>query len=127
MDGLKFIKQLRDVHKVIPNEADYNVADVLFKDGNAGMIINGDWSLGDYTKALGDKMGVAPVPTINGKPYTEMTAGKYFMVSTAAAADPGPAALRLPMRQAACRTIATTTGFTPESAPAIAGTWPQRR
>jgi maltose-binding protein MalE len=32
-------------------------------------------------------MGVAPVPSINGKPYTEMTAGKYFMVSTAAAAD----------------------------------------
>jgi arabinogalactan oligomer/maltooligosaccharide transport system substrate-binding protein len=57
------------------------------KDGKAAMIINGDWSLGDYTKAIGDKMGVAPVPTINGKPYTEMTAGKYFMVSKAVLDD----------------------------------------
>jgi len=58
------------------------------KDGKAAMIINGDWSLGDYTKALGDKMGVAPVPTINGNPYTEMTAGKYFMVSNVVLDDP---------------------------------------
>ena len=51
------------------------------------MIINGDWSLGDYTTALGDNLGVAPVPTINGNPYTEMTAGKYFMVSNAVLDD----------------------------------------
>jgi len=63
VDGLKFIKQLRDVHKVIPNEADYNVADVLFKDGNAGMIINGDWSWAGYLNA-GLDIGVAPLPRI---------------------------------------------------------------
>lgn len=57
------------------------------KEGKAAMIINGEWSLGDYTAALGDKMGVAPVPAINGKPYTEMTAGKYFMVSKAVLDD----------------------------------------
>ncbi|MFH2038209.1 MAG: extracellular solute-binding protein, partial [Chloroflexota bacterium] len=33
-------------------------------------------------------MGVAPVPTINGKPYTEMTAGKYFMVAKPVLDDP---------------------------------------
>jgi arabinogalactan oligomer/maltooligosaccharide transport system substrate-binding protein len=84
---LTFVASLK-TDGVVPAECDYNCADTLMKDGKAAMIINGDWSLGDYTKALGDKMGVAPVPTINGKPYTEMTAGKYFMVSTAAAADP---------------------------------------
>jgi len=83
---LTFVASLK-TDGVVPAECDYNCADTLMKDGKAAMIINGDWSLGDYTKALGDKMGVAPVPTINGKPYTEMTAGKYFMVSTAAAAD----------------------------------------
>ncbi|MCQ3947840.1 MAG: ABC transporter substrate-binding protein [Anaerolineae bacterium] len=83
---LTFVSQLK-TDGVVPAECDYNCADTLMKDGKAAMIINGDWSLGDYTKALGDKMGVAPVPSINGKPYTEMTAGKYFMVSTAAAAD----------------------------------------
>ncbi len=64
IDGLKFIKRLRDVEKIIPNEADYNVADILFKDGNAGMIINGDWSWAGYQNA-GLDIGVAPLPRIS--------------------------------------------------------------
>lgn len=79
-DYLAFVGKLK-TDGVVPAECDYNCADTLMKDGKAAMIINGDWSLGDYTKALGDKMGVAPVPSINGKPFTEMTAGKYFMVA----------------------------------------------
>lgn len=63
IDGLAFVKALRDVHGIIPNEADYNVADMLFKDGHAGMIINGDWSWVDYRKAKID-FGVAPLPRI---------------------------------------------------------------
>ena len=63
VDGLKFIKRLRDEDRIIPNEADYNVADILFKDGNAGMIINGDWSWAGYQKA-GLDIGVAPLPKI---------------------------------------------------------------
>jgi maltose-binding protein MalE len=64
IDGLKFIKRLRDLEKIIPNEADYNVADILFKDGNAGMIINGDWSWAGYQNA-GLDIGVAPLPQIS--------------------------------------------------------------
>jgi maltose-binding protein MalE len=63
IDGLEFVKALRDVYGIIPNEADYNVADMLFKDGHAGMIINGDWSWVDYRKA-GIDFGVAPLPRI---------------------------------------------------------------
>jgi maltose-binding protein MalE len=63
IDGLKFIKELRDVDRIIPNEADYEIADLLFKDGNAGMIINGDWSWAGYQKA-GVDIGVAPLPKI---------------------------------------------------------------
>jgi arabinogalactan oligomer/maltooligosaccharide transport system substrate-binding protein len=84
---LTFVAKLK-TDGVVPAECDYNCADTLMKDGKAAMIINGDWSLGDYTKALGDKMGVAPVPPINGKPFTQMTAGKYFMVSNAVLDDP---------------------------------------
>jgi arabinogalactan oligomer/maltooligosaccharide transport system substrate-binding protein len=82
IDYLTFVASLK-TDGVVPQECDYNCADTLMKDGKAAMIINGDWSLGDYTKAIGDNMGVAPVPPINGKPYTEMTAGKYFMVAKA--------------------------------------------
>ena len=84
---LTFVAKLK-TDGVVPAECDYNCADTLMKDGKAAMIINGDWSLGDYTKALGDKMGVAPVPPINGRPFTEMTAGKYFMVAKPVLDDP---------------------------------------
>ncbi len=86
VDYLTFVSSLK-TDGVVPAECDYNCADTLMKEGKAAMIINGDWSLGDYTTALGDNLGVAPVPTINGNPYTEMTAGKYFMVSNAVLDD----------------------------------------
>jgi len=63
IDALNFIRDLRDRYKIIPNEADYEIADLLFKDGNAGMIINGDWSWAGYQKA-GIDFGVAPLPKI---------------------------------------------------------------
>jgi len=63
IDGLRFIKDLRDRYRIIPGEADYNIADILFKDGKAAMIINGDWSWAGYQKA-GIRFGVAPLPRI---------------------------------------------------------------
>jgi len=63
VDGLKFIRDLRDRYRIIPGEADYNIADILFKDGKSGMIINGDWSWAGYKKA-GIEFGVAPLPKI---------------------------------------------------------------
>jgi len=64
VDGLKFIKDLRDKYKIIPNESDYEISDLLFKDGKVGMIINGDWSWSGYEKA-GIDFGVAPLPKIS--------------------------------------------------------------
>jgi len=61
--ALKYIRSLRDEHKIIPNEADYEIADALFKDGKAAMIINGDWSWAGY-KDLGMDIGVTPIPKI---------------------------------------------------------------
>jgi len=44
--------------------------------------VNGDWSLGDYKTALGDKLGVAPLPMVKstGKYPAPYTSGVYFMV-----------------------------------------------
>ncbi len=63
VDALQFIMDLRNKHKIIPGEADYNIADVLFKEGKAAMIVNGDWSWASYQKA-GMNIGVAPLPKI---------------------------------------------------------------
>jgi arabinogalactan oligomer/maltooligosaccharide transport system permease protein len=63
VNGLKFIQKLRDSLKIIPVESDYNIADILFKDGRSAMIVNGDWSWAGYEKA-GIDFGVAPLPQI---------------------------------------------------------------
>jgi arabinogalactan oligomer/maltooligosaccharide transport system substrate-binding protein len=79
--ALHFMYDLKYMSKVMPNEADYNGADGLFKSGKAAFIINGDWTLGAYAEAFPDKLGVGPIPMITGHedphPYT---AGAFFMV-----------------------------------------------
>lgn len=62
--GFDFIKSLRDEYKIIPKECDYEIANALFKDGKAAMIINGDWSWGDYQQA-GIDFGIVPLPTVS--------------------------------------------------------------
>jgi maltose-binding protein MalE len=82
IDGLKFIKRIRDTEHIIPNEADYEIADLLFKDGKAGMIINGDWSWAGYLKA-GVDIGVAPLPKISttGQWCGTMVSPKGFSIN----------------------------------------------
>jgi arabinogalactan oligomer/maltooligosaccharide transport system substrate-binding protein len=86
--ALNFMKQLKFTDKIMPNEADYNGADGLFKGGKAAFIINGDWTLGAYADAFKDKLGLGPIPKVpggeNGKPYV---AGAFFMVGADVAKD----------------------------------------
>lgn len=63
IEALNFVRRLRDTEKIVPNEADYEIADALFKDGKAAMLINGDWSWAGY-KRRGIDIGVAPLPKI---------------------------------------------------------------
>lgn len=60
----QFILDLRDKHKIIPKECDYETANALFKQGKAAMLINGDWSWGDYKEAQVD-FGIARIPMIS--------------------------------------------------------------
>ncbi len=82
VDGLKFLRDLRDQYRIIPREADYNVADALFKDGKAAMIINGDWSWSGYRKS-GIDIGIAPLPRIvkTGLWCAPMVSPKGFSVN----------------------------------------------
>jgi arabinogalactan oligomer/maltooligosaccharide transport system substrate-binding protein len=88
--ALKFMYDLKFTDKVMPAEATYEVADGLFKSGNAAMIVNGDWAMADYQKAIGDKLGVGPIPQITGKDWpAPYVAGSFFMASKAVGDDPG--------------------------------------
>jgi arabinogalactan oligomer / maltooligosaccharide transport system permease protein len=60
----QFIYDLGHVHKIIPQECDYEIANALFKDGYAAMIINGSWSWGTYLEN-GIDLGIARIPMID--------------------------------------------------------------
>lgn len=79
---LQFLHDIKYVDGIVPAESDYNGADALFKEGKAGMIINGDWSLGDYKTTFGDKLGVARIPmvTATGDWPAPYTSGVFFMI-----------------------------------------------
>ena len=88
--ALQFMYDLKYTDKVMPAEADYNVADGLFKDGKSPMIVNGDWALADYVTAKGDKLGVGPIPQIAGKSWpAPYVAGAFWMASKAVGDNPG--------------------------------------
>ena len=61
--GFQFIKSLRDEYKIIPKECDYEIANAMFKTGRAAMIINGDWSWGDYGSIV--DFGIARIPKVS--------------------------------------------------------------
>lgn len=63
VNALKFIRDLKNSGFTSPN-ADYETANALFKDGKVAMIINGDWSWGDYRKA-GVDFGTARLPMVS--------------------------------------------------------------
>ncbi|MBN2356050.1 extracellular solute-binding protein [candidate division KSB1 bacterium] len=60
----RLIWELANVHRIIPPECDYEIANALFKDGYAAMIINGSWSWGTYIEN-GIDIGIARIPMID--------------------------------------------------------------
>ena len=63
INAAKFINELR-AKKIIPPECDYDLANQLFKQQNAAMIINGPWSWGGYLDA-GVDIGLARIPLVS--------------------------------------------------------------
>jgi arabinogalactan oligomer / maltooligosaccharide transport system substrate-binding protein len=77
--GFNFISSFRG-H--IPAAVDYGVADTLFKEGKAAIIINGPWSVADYGKA-NINYGLATLPaTRDGKAVSPFVGVKTLMVSS---------------------------------------------
>lgn len=62
----------------MPSGVDYGIADTLFKEGKAAMIINGPWSVADYVKA-GVDYGFATLPVVSS---TSTPASPFVGVKT---------------------------------------------
>jgi glycosidase/maltose-binding protein MalE len=90
-EALQFVHDLRWVHGVLPSgTVDYTTADNLFRNGNAAMMINGDWTLGAYRDLFGAaNLGVARIPlvTATGQWPMPMVSGKYYMLNQNTSGD----------------------------------------
>lgn len=82
---LDWIKNLTSQPGIYQQNDDATISS-LFKEGKAGMVINGPWALGDYQAALGaDKVGVAELPAISenadapAKPFLGV---KHIMINS---------------------------------------------
>lgn len=87
VQALEFILALRDRHGVIPREGDLELADALFRDGRAAMVINGPWAWGKYD--LGSRARLAPLPVHSqtGRPLTPMVSLCGYSISTKVAPE----------------------------------------
>ncbi|QCX33027.1 extracellular solute-binding protein [Caloramator sp. E03] len=85
LEWAKFLVKLQN-DKIIPKEADYDVASNLFKEGKVAFLINGPWEFGTYVKA-GMDLGICPIPSINGRYPAPYSAVKGYCIS-ASVTDP---------------------------------------
>jgi len=76
-------KLIQSFTQIMPKEIDYNVADTLFKEGKAAIIMNGPWSIADYQKA-GLDVGLVTIPIVSnsGQPGKPFVGVKLLMLAT---------------------------------------------
>lgn len=91
--AIEFVYRLQAVDKVLPQNCDYETADALFKNGQAAMIINGDWSWAEYlaNPKIEAEICVLPIVSSTGKPMQPMVATKGYSLNKNT--DPAQAAL----------------------------------
>ncbi|MBN2018588.1 MAG: extracellular solute-binding protein [Candidatus Cloacimonetes bacterium] len=62
--AFQLILDMRNKYKIMPPECDYDIADNMFNQGNAAMIINGDWSWNKYIASPHVDFGLARIPYV---------------------------------------------------------------
>ncbi|UQZ35844.1 maltose ABC transporter substrate-binding protein [Paenibacillus sp. PK3_47] len=81
IEGLTAFAKLKEALPIKSGDINADIKRSLFTTGDVAMDITGPWELAAYKEALGDNLGVAPVPTINGKPAITFSGIKIFGVN----------------------------------------------
>ncbi|NMO97424.1 sugar ABC transporter substrate-binding protein [Paenibacillus lemnae] len=82
--AVKSMEVYQSLNKVLPVKAGDITPDIkrsLFTAGDLAIDINGPWELSAYKEALGDNLGVAPIPTIAGQPAVSLAGIKAWYVN----------------------------------------------
>lgn len=114
--ALAYLADLKNVQGIMPKESDYQIAETLFLEGKAAMIVNGPWSWSKYRKS-GIDLGIAPLWTLpNGEPARPMTASKGYSINVNVREDELPGVIELVTfltSPGATKRDATTLGILP--------------
>ncbi|MCD8509784.1 MAG: extracellular solute-binding protein [Bacillus sp. (in: Bacteria)] len=65
----------------IPEGINGDIMGGLFRDGKVGTVVTGPWSINDYQSAIGDNLGIAPLPTLGGQHLNSFSGVKGWLVS----------------------------------------------
>ncbi|MDT8325197.1 MAG: extracellular solute-binding protein, partial [Bacteroidota bacterium] len=89
VEAFTFVKDLRDRWRIIPRESDYEVAESMFLDGRAAMIINGPWSWGRYVDMLGEDFALSllPVNEVTGLRAAPIVTTKGYFINRSVSAE----------------------------------------
>ena len=79
--GLKTFVKMKEALPIKSGDINADIKRSLFNSGDVAMDITGPWELAGYKAALGDKLGIAPVPTIEGKTAITFSGIKIFAVN----------------------------------------------
>lgn len=82
IEGLKTYVALKAALPVKSGDINPDIKRSLFNSGDVAMDINGPWELAGYKAALGDKLGLAPIPSIDGKPAISFSGIKAWYVNS---------------------------------------------
>jgi arabinogalactan oligomer/maltooligosaccharide transport system substrate-binding protein len=84
VEALRFLHDLKFEYGVLPPEADYDLADGLFREGKAALLVNGHWALADYQGMEDLEWGVALLPTVTetGLAPSPLVMGQYLVIGS---------------------------------------------
>lgn len=71
-ESLKFFKQLVDA-QVIRNDCGYDCVSKDFYQGKVAYALNGVWAINEAAEALGNDLGITPLPTLDGRAMKALT------------------------------------------------------
>ncbi|MUG87796.1 extracellular solute-binding protein [Paenibacillus timonensis] len=82
IESMKVFQSLKEILPINSGDINPDIKRSLFNEGDVAMDINGPWELAGYKAALGDNLGLAPYPSINGKTAITFSGIKIWVVNS---------------------------------------------
>ncbi len=82
LESLKVFQSLKEVLPINSGDINPDIKRSLFNEGDVAMDINGPWELAGYKAALGDNLGLALYPSVNGKTAITFSGIKIWVVNS---------------------------------------------